>query len=438
MGTPARAALRPGAEPSPAEIDAFFAWFKALGGDADALEIVTTDGLRGVRARRDIAQGEVVLFIPAAAVLSLAVAKASAIGGVISRAAGDDVSPHGYLAAFILEELRHHGVWRPYLRALPADFSDHPLHFTDDEMAHMQGSLAYLISRKYRRRVVSDFERINAALAEDDRFDAEDFRWAWCCVLTRLRGRARGPGGIVINDLQVMSEMFNHAEHANTAWNENDAGCLLNATLPIRAGELLTDSYGMKGNHSLFATWGFRLAANPHDETYLMLDAGPDTGRVGDAPAVPRQLMTIGRSYRQPPTREVFAYLRHRHHHLRLAPDASPPPVADAALGPIDRRNELAALTSLGEACIRRRIAFGPPVAEGGPVDAAPDLPRHLRDAVTLRQDEVRLLEYCERLVGAAVAFLEKPSLATEAAWRARIADDDYLDAIRGLVAPRT
>jgi histone-lysine N-methyltransferase SETD3 len=193
--------------------------------------------------------------------------------------------------------------------------------------------------------------------------------------------------------------MFDHADQPNARWKlDADGGLVLAAMRPVEAGGRLFQNYG-EGNSGLLEQYGFCIEGNRLNAAEIRLPQLAPTRfevwtRVGGEHAH-KQALCVTRNCNDAAAHRLFSY-------LRLVcfeePSNLPIPVGGVdkseRVAPISRRNEVAALTLLAEACQAGLREFRTSLEEDEALLKAGALPRNLHNVVMVRHDEKVILNY--------------------------------------------
>jgi 4-aminobutyrate--pyruvate transaminase len=375
---------------------ALVAWFDSQGGKAQALSVRCENSLRGAFAARSIAAGEVVLHAPRHALLTIDSIEHSPIG-LRLRHERATLCDHSFFAVFLADTRRRGSFWEPMVDAAPRSFPELPACFDRHDWDLLAGSHAGAITRRYVRRLRSDYRVIRAALPPELRPPFREFAWGWWASVTRtftlrINGTSR-------TAMVPVAEMLNHSTDQNCDWSgDHTAGFELRARRPIAAGEELTISYGSRGNVDILSQYGFCIDRDDRD--ILRLDFTlPDSHFVHELPPqldgeTNANQFDIGRDPESAEVRRLLSFLR----------VASLPSLAVARarqeineghgqrVPAMDVDNECAALRTLVRACESQLAGFRDPIEEDERLLAGDVLSVRQRCAVRVRLGEKRLL----------------------------------------------
>ena len=231
-------------------------WCRARGWDIDAetsLECVDAPeagGGRAVRARRDIAAGEVLAAVPPACLVSTAHLDADFLPGAPPTAR--------LCAALALARHDEDAAWHVYASTLPTAYAT-PVDFTELEMEALADfphtRLAFEQGRAEARRA---YATIAAAVPWND------FAWAWAAFSSRTCymqvDRAAGDVSVLV----PFVDMLNHSPAVATeaAWDDAARRYVVRTLTPFRAGEEVCIQYGAHDNDKLAYFYGFVMDDN--------------------------------------------------------------------------------------------------------------------------------------------------------------------------------
>lgn len=253
-------------------------WLTSNGGEFPNIEIVSYPGMddRGMQAKVDINEGEMVIKIPHDCIIFTETVQHSEIGQRMMKFPefADEIQEQTLMGLFLLEE-RSKGkdsFWRPYIQSLPTDFDNVPVNFNKEELALMEGSYA-LKMYESEAADVDDSYALLCKYASDlcDKYSRSDFVWGRLAVMTRVFS-------VVVNDqetsaLQPLADMINHSNEPDTTWDYVDdlRSGTMRTEKSVKKGSPFSISYGDKGNLRLLAYYGFALEDNVYDEAVVYI-----------------------------------------------------------------------------------------------------------------------------------------------------------------------
>lgn len=275
------------ARPAPtAALAALLAWGEAQGIDARAIEIrVGADGNRTVAARVAIADGQEVVTVPRAALITELDVLDAPIGVALTRAAPPLDSAHTPIALWLATERRDPASrWRPYLDALPAAVGL-PWFWPDDELRELRGTHTWLINDLLRGGVLADHAAIASRLPRTE-LGLGELAWARAIASSRLFRITLA--GVDRTALAPIADLFDHGP-ADATWRfDEDRGVFaIVARRAIAAGEPIHLSYGKKGLARFVTGYGFAPDAGiAAVQAGALDDPEPDDPRLEDVAAL--------------------------------------------------------------------------------------------------------------------------------------------------------
>ena len=307
-----------------------------------------------VHVRNDVEEGELIFDIPLRCMITRELARASAIGRAV-MSSGASPSDNTALAAFVLEERRWPGsFWRRYLDTLPTSFPHHPFFFTDEELALLEGTFALELISRQKAALAAEYEHLVQHLRGFNAFGYDAFVWARIIVQTRYFGV--NVFGEKTEGLVPIAEMVNHSLTPDVHWtfDSDRGGWCLTAITSLSAGQEIHVSYGERGNSNLLSSYGFCLDRNPANETRLRFD--PDGERA----------FAVVANEKNGEVCDMLEFIREQ-----------PEPAA-----------------ALRRACGRALAAFPTTIEEDEALLRRDDLTLNARNAIRVRRDEKRVLQY--------------------------------------------
>uniref|UniRef100_A0A2P2ID43 protein-histidine N-methyltransferase n=1 Tax=Hirondellea gigas TaxID=1518452 RepID=A0A2P2ID43_9CRUS len=270
----------------------FFQWAKANGiqhGPVSAIEY-GSEGY-GLQCVENIAEDSRVVSVPVAAMITEHSAYNTYIGPLVKRDPLLQEMGNVRLALIVLlEYLNPESKWRPYLRSLPHTFHT-PLHSTPSHINMLMHSpVLESVVKQYRNigRQYAYFYRILHSLPEardwplKEYFTYDAYRWAVCCVCTRVNSIPQSPGAGSATHLALVPfwDLVNHTQgKMSTDFNKTEQQLVCYANRAFSAGEQFTMRYGSRGNADLFLHSGFVAAGNPHDSVGIRLGISKSDGQ---------------------------------------------------------------------------------------------------------------------------------------------------------------
>ena len=235
FGAPPKQAKR---EMTPEELqwEAFMSWVASSGGEVDAVRLADCGGgLRGLRATRNLAAGEVVIRIPHSIILDVARADACAVSGVWREHAAQPLPGYAKIALAVLYEQRRgaESDLAPYLELLPSadEFrrdGGPAATWTDEELAITECGKLIDAAKRRRKQSYGDEHpalRADALAASWKQLElpgaapsAEELSWAVTVVTSRAYGvGAPSAGGPPESGLIPVVDMANHVRACTAA-----------------------------------------------------------------------------------------------------------------------------------------------------------------------------------------------------------------------------
>lgn len=152
----------------------------------------------GLLAKKDCAEGDVVIRIPRKVMMSVDTARDSEIGRLVAQDPMLKTMPNVALSLHLmLEKTSPASFWEPYINTLPHDYST-VLYFGKEDFDALRGSPAYddaLRQYKFVARQYAYFYRKFQTTMLKDYFTYDEYRWAVSTVMTRQNQvRAQFPG----------------------------------------------------------------------------------------------------------------------------------------------------------------------------------------------------------------------------------------------------
>ncbi len=447
--------IEPEARPSPdAALAALWAWAEGQGIDARAIEIrIEADGNRSVVARTAATEGQALVTVPRAALITDLDVADSPAGVALARAAPPLDSLHTPLALWLAGELRDPASrWRPYLDALPVRFGL-PWFTDDDAVRELRNTQAFLVVDALRGSVLADHAAIVARIPRLAELTVAELAWGRAIASSRLFRVAIG--GVDRTALAPVADLFDHGP-ADATWSyDDDAGCfVIRARRALAAGEPVHLSYGDKGLARFVTGYGFAPAALVR--ALGAGDGGPDDPALADVAALtfdglrddPRAAlavhliwnhdldrpltMTVGASYDDRARRvlSVARLLVATSRELTMAIDRGR--FARGELAWLNPRNEAAALARVADAALAARTRMAATDAADRTALADPVVKGWPQIAAALRSSERAVLDRWAALAEVAAPLHADPSPWT---WR-RTADRREADGHRHPLVP--
>lgn len=374
-------------------------------------------GGRMLCATEDVREGQILVRVPQAAMMTLEVARRSRAGQALQSAGLVSPAPQMLLAAYLLDEKRRPGSpIAPYLDALPATFPSVPVFCPQDVLPFLKGSLAAGLLVRRREALLRDMLAVKRAVPSLRGASIAELFWGNTAVVTRVFGLTIG--GASTEALVPIADMMNHRRPPDASWTFDDelGAFVIRALRDVRAGEEICGSYGRKANHRYFIHYGFAPAEGGDDEAEVRLTLPSNVAR-RDA-----KLTALVRAYGAEDRYRVSSRLRDDAMTRTLSfvrtacagngetARALGHLAQDRPVPPLSHRNEAAALALLHGACVEALGRFeSPREDDDAALLARPDLSPAARHAVLVRRGEKRLLHACLRLTDTAIPMLRMP-----------------------------
>jgi hypothetical protein len=384
-------------------------WFCAHGGWLGPVGLRTVGGMRGLYATERLEPGDLLLRIPTALMFTAETAMDSRLSRAVA-ASGHEVSQRALLATLLVSTRRAGGFCSPYVRTLPGELAEHPLHLDDAVLRDLgtQGT-AYHAAQALRAECRDDFESVRAALAGTEAPTADEFRWAYACVVSRAF-----KFGASHFRLLPMIDMMNHSREPAAECAHDDGGVRVRALRRLGCGDEITNDYAVRSNGHLFALYGFCDADSASEEAPIVTPGG---------------FFVVPMTYAEARTRELFSHLRA----TTMGPLCPNSRRCDL-VAPLSLGNEIAALRLLRDACEWRLGQFDTRLEEDDVLIRAGGLAALQRNIVMARRSEKRVLARYLDLARAGMCLLAYPSASIDDAQRGSIGDEGYVAELMALI----
>mmetsp|Transcript_27346 Transcript_27346/g.66499 ORF Transcript_27346/g.66499 Transcript_27346/m.66499 type:complete len:509 (-) Transcript_27346:158-1684(-) len=252
-------------------------WLLANGARFPKVEInrYASEG-RDLRTLQKLDKGEEAIFIPRKCIIAISDGKKSKAGQAIKSETRGWVSNHTYLAVQILTErsLGEKSFFYPWLQVLPSDYKAQgmPQYWSKEQRKELENSKTLGKSDGVLENISEMWKTIkNVTVVKDAGWTLEEFKWARFTVLTRTFGCTEN--GAAETMMVPLADMANHDFNRPTRWDYNDkkAGFTVRVVKSVNKGELLTDTYGNKGNDSFLPVYGFCVEHNNWNQARIAL-----------------------------------------------------------------------------------------------------------------------------------------------------------------------
>ena len=167
------------------------------------------------------------------------------------------------IAVFMLFAEEFEGImlnvdWSPYFDTLPETLDHIPI-FWKEDLEYIRGSYLHERIRERNRFIREEYRLLKSNVPDFDVFRFHDYHRMRSLVSSRNFK-------LVINDdivsaMVPFADMLNHSNTCQTRWSYNDQlqSYQMVAKAPIRPGDEIMDSYGIKTMDSYFIYYGFIL-----------------------------------------------------------------------------------------------------------------------------------------------------------------------------------
>jgi len=184
------------------------------------------------------------------------------------------------IALFLIEEsYKTNSFWRPYIENLPADYSNLPIYFDDNELELLKNYNLYddvIKQRKNLKKYYNEFICVAANQAKlsfsnnyckDISFGT--FLWTFITVKNRIFYFNRN--GLEEMALSPLADMINHDTKSILNWrySSNYNGFIIYSTGDHNYGQEVFINYGMGDTETIFKFYGFIPEQSPRDLIYL-------------------------------------------------------------------------------------------------------------------------------------------------------------------------
>lgn len=252
-----------------ADVERLLAWAAAEGASLDAVRAAPAPtGGYGLFARRALAEGERILAVPRALLITDLDAASSPVGRATAALAAT-LGPQPILAAWLATvDAEPATRWRPYLDALP-QAPPLPQFRSTVELDALLGTRA--------RAIIDDAiaaTRAEAAALTPRAPAADLARYAW--ARAAVRSRCFGVDGLpgVERVLVPVVDLCNAGPPSGRWRYDADLGAfVVTASRDLAAGDELLISYGDHDNPTLLTGYGFARADNPADRAWVQIGA---------------------------------------------------------------------------------------------------------------------------------------------------------------------
>ncbi len=277
------------------------AWVEADGGYVGPIRVAGEPGRRSASAAGDLVQGTPLLALPAACLITRAVAEGLPCGRALAARWRGEALDHVLLAAALVYLRRARPPrWVPWLDTLPTALPAHPLFFDDADLAALRGTTIELFLPGRRARLVEEHGWIREGVPGLEGLEVEE--WLFARTLVNARVFALGALG---EALAPFADLFDHDPDPEATWGMEGDRFVVRAARAVPAGAPVRDSYGAKPDWRLLFNYGFTLPDNPVEEAWIDLGPLGPVELVDDptAPAVRETLALLGTRAADPEVR---------------------------------------------------------------------------------------------------------------------------------------
>lgn len=260
----------------------FINWLHSSNVDTSCVEVAEFPGYGfGLKATKDLKEGEQFLTVPRDLMMTPQSAKATALGPLIAEDKILQVMPSVVLALHLLCERRSpDSRWAPYLDILPQTYTI-PLYFTQEDLKYLKGSPAYSDCINQYRNIARQYayfyrlfqgNSVSADLPIKENFTYDDYRWAVATVMTRQNQIPMPDGSKMTFALIPLWDMCNHCNGLITTDFDLDKSCSQCYALQnFTKGEQVFIFYGPRSNAELLVNNGFVYPENEHNRMAIKL-----------------------------------------------------------------------------------------------------------------------------------------------------------------------
>ena len=166
--------------------------------------------------------------------------------------------------------------WTAYFDTIPETL-DHIPTFWEDDLKYLKGS--YLFKRVMERNklIKEEFKILRKNLEDFKEFSFYEYQRMRSLVSSR--NFKLTINNDIVSAMVPLADMLNHSNTCQTTWSFNDRlqSYQMLAKAPIKAGDEITDSYGVKPMDNYFMYYGFVL---PDSEVRLFVEFDNFSGYV--------------------------------------------------------------------------------------------------------------------------------------------------------------
>ena len=244
-------------------------------------------GYRGMVATDDIAEGELIAFVPRWEILTYKEADQISVvsrfmienmfflDGVTFKIRSDQLR----LILFIMQERRNpFSEWHDWAQTLAQDWSTHMIFLGEDDLAWFEGSILAHEAVMTRMGLKTEYETLCEKYPGfGSKHSAQAFLEAYKMVTSRAFDAATVHPLYEQKMMVPFLDMFNHRREANVKWEynrEGNSGYYVHALAPIKRGEELFGNYAEgRSNKDLLLTHGlYDIGNDVHLPVMLRVD----------------------------------------------------------------------------------------------------------------------------------------------------------------------
>lgn len=194
-------------------------WMSKNGADFSKLKLrYYTEDYRGVHAKQDIKNGEVVLYVPLNCIITLEMAFRSPIGKLMYEKGLRQrlISPkHSFLGTYLLQEWKKDVIpFEEYLDILPKNVSDFPIFFSDEDKKFLKGSPFLNQVNEKIEDIQTDYDLICKEVPEYKQFTIQEYSKVRMIVSSRIFGIT--VNGVKTDGFVPYADMLNHKRPKQT------------------------------------------------------------------------------------------------------------------------------------------------------------------------------------------------------------------------------
>lgn len=162
------------------------------------------------------------------------------------------------LFAEAYEDIMNTVDWTPYLDTIPETLDHIPIFWTDD-LNYLKGSFLFERVKERNKLIKKEFTILRKNL--DDFKEFTFYEYQRMRSLVSSRNFKLTINGDIVSAMVPLADMLNHSNTCQTRWSFNDRlqSYQMVAKEPIKIGDEITDSYGIKPMDNYFMYYGFVL-----------------------------------------------------------------------------------------------------------------------------------------------------------------------------------